>query len=158
MDCNVILIDNNSEDEGIKKVINGFKKRNLFYDVYEMDSNCRDNLGIVFKEHYNNVGDYFFFIESDVQILTDGWMSLMMKYYKSDKFGFLGSAVDQSDFINIDDIADGGDVGDNSQKNIKDIDKEVVFQLNWIIVRGLEIIAEQEYIKRRKSIIFRPED
>jgi len=71
-----------------------------------MDFNSRDNFGVIFKKHYSSIGDYFFFIESDVQILTDNWMSLMIQYYESDNFGFLGSAVDQSDYINANSICD----------------------------------------------------
>jgi hypothetical protein len=99
-----ILIDNNSNDPLVKNVIEGFKRRNMFHKVYMMNTNSKENFLNVFNNHKNELGDYFFTIESDVEVITKDWDKKMIKNFTSDNYGILGSAVDKDDFINPDSL------------------------------------------------------
>jgi hypothetical protein len=97
-------MDNNSRDPLVRNVIDGFSRRGLFHELHMMDSNNRSNFVKVFNKHLSDMGDYHVFMESDVEILTKGWLSKMIHYFQSDKFGMLGSAIDQDDFIDVDKV------------------------------------------------------
>jgi hypothetical protein len=98
--CRFILIDNKSTDTLIYDVINSFSNRGMFHKKYLMEENDVNNLRKVFKEQ-DDIGDYHFLIESDVEVLTHNWNNIMYKYFTSDNYGFLGSAVDKSDFVDL---------------------------------------------------------
>ena len=96
-----MLIDNNSTNPLVDSIIDGFVRRNMFYEVLRMKNNNRSNFINVMKDYESKINNYFFFVESDVEILTDGWDEIMMGYFVGNNYGFLGSAVDQTDYIDL---------------------------------------------------------
>jgi hypothetical protein len=104
-ECKVVLIDNASPDPMVKEIIKGFKRRSLFHEVHCMEDNKRANVIDTMKKYESELGDCFFRIESDVEILTDKWMDIMLEYFTED-YAFMGSAIDRSDFINPSTIKD----------------------------------------------------
>ncbi len=93
----------------IYDIINSFDNRGMFHKKYLMPENDVNNLRTVFKEQ-EDIGDYHYLIESDVEVLTHGWNNIMHSYFTSDNYGFLGSAVDKGDFVDLEDESNSNDV------------------------------------------------
>ena len=105
-DVKFILIDNASTDPMVKNVIKGFERRNMFHKVYMMQKNLKQNFINVLKNHKSELKDFHFFVESDVEVITEGWDEILIKHFLSDNYGFLGCAIDKSDFIDKESLSD----------------------------------------------------
>ena len=96
----VILFDNASNNETLE-VIKSFDSRNLFKKLYLFDKNDKD----IFHKtilHENCGGEYFIFIESDVEILTKNFDLILLKLMEENKsYGFIGSRIYKEDFHEI---------------------------------------------------------
>jgi glycosyltransferase involved in cell wall biosynthesis len=99
-----ILIDNNSRDPLVAKVISGFNRRGMFSEVINSPTN---DPGIIEKQIQRLqpvLGRYFAFVESDV-IIERGencWVKTMVDIMESrPRLAMLGSQVDKTDFIDL---------------------------------------------------------
>ena len=100
-DVNFVLIDSASQDPLVHKVIEGFRRRGMFYDVVKLRENNIDWAQPFFDDWYPRLGDYFFFIESDVIIREEPtcWVERMSQLMeRNPKLAMLGSMIDRSDF------------------------------------------------------------
>jgi hypothetical protein len=146
-DCRFIIIDNASTDPSIKNVIHAFERRGMFYKSYMMPDNKRSNFIDVIKRHLYELGDYHYFVESDVEVLTQNWDKLMLKYFNSANYGFLGSAIDKRDFVSP------GDLNENNDKTrflIKAASPERKYALDG---QGISDVQPAGRITIRKSSI-----
>lgn len=97
-----ILIDNNSQDPLVAKVISGFNRRGMFTEVINSPAN---DPGIVQKQLQRlqlALGRYVGFVESDVVIVQGAkcWVETMVDIMESrPRLAMLGSQIDKTDFI-----------------------------------------------------------
>ena len=97
-----ILVDNQSDDRGVRKVVAGFERRGMLAEVQWHETNSPKRVAEAIGRYRDSSGDYLVVVESDVAVFdTDPcWLSRMksiMNTYPS--IGFLGSYVDGRDFI-----------------------------------------------------------
>lgn len=101
--CKIIIADNNSEDALVKSVINGFERRGMFHAVHLYKDNDPFRLKKIVEEYWDEIENYFVFIESDIEILPTQescWLEKMLTYMEADpQLGIVGSRVYQADFI-----------------------------------------------------------
>lgn len=101
-----ILADNNSQDPLVRRVIEGFRRRNLFHAVEYYPDNDPQNFQRVVDTYAPLLGKYFGCIESDVEVLpsTPCWLTSMLELMEAHpRLQYLGSLVDHGDFIDVDD-------------------------------------------------------
>jgi hypothetical protein len=101
-----ILADNASTDPVVDSVISGFERRGLFSTVYRCADNDPDRLKWMLDRHRHELPEYYAFIESDIQILPSSpcWLETMKELMDANpKLGMLGSLIDGSDFIALED-------------------------------------------------------
>jgi len=105
--CKIIIADNNSTDPLIKKIINSFDRRGLFYKIHLYDDNDPFRLKKLVNEYQDEIGEYFVFIEGDIEImpLEDGcWLQKFMSYmHENNNLASVGSRVYQDDFVSMQD-------------------------------------------------------
>ncbi|WP_428034259.1 glycosyltransferase [Amphritea sp.] len=101
--CKVVIADNNSNDPMVRSVISSFEERGLFYKVYSCLENDPFRLKQLVDLYWDEIGDYFVFIESDIEIMPikeSCWLSKFTEYMDLDeKLGIVGSRVYQDDFV-----------------------------------------------------------
>lgn len=104
-DMRFVIVDSGSRDPLVRKVIDGFSRRNMFEEVLLLDKNDSEWFVPFFAERLGNVGEIFFSIESDVIIAPAEtcWAQRMLGVMKSNpKLAMLGSMIDKSDFADPD--------------------------------------------------------
>ena len=100
-----VIVDSGSRDPLVKKVIDGFSRRHMFDEVLLLDQNDSEWFVPFFGERLEEVGEFFFSLESDVIIAPEEtcWTQRMLGVMKSNrKLAMLGSMIDKSDFIDPD--------------------------------------------------------
>lgn len=100
--CRFVLLDNDSQDPLVHRVIESFEGRDLFHAVHRCKDNSPHALMDAVQEHRAEIGDYFGFIENDVVLLPSqpSWLEEFQRLVSADpKLGMLGSLIDKSDFI-----------------------------------------------------------
>jgi len=123
-DVDFVLIDNNSQDPLVAKVISGFNRRGMFSEVVVSPSN---DPGIIDKQMRRlrpTLGRYVGFVESDVVVERGErcWVETMVDIMESrPQLAMLGSQVDKADFINLDWIV--GQVGHELEKRLVELAK-----------------------------------
>jgi GT2 family glycosyltransferase len=101
-DVDFILIDNNSQDPLVTKVISGFNRRGMFSEIVNSQIN---DPGIIAKQLHRlepTLGRYVAFVEADVVIERGEtcWVKTMVDIMESrPQLAMLGSQVDKADFI-----------------------------------------------------------
>jgi len=94
------LSDNASVDPAVRRVIRGFERRRMFEEVEYCCENRADRLRCMFAKWRPVMPEFFVFIESDVEVLTDDWLGVMWRRMRQQpKLGMLGSAIDAGDFV-----------------------------------------------------------
>ncbi len=101
MDLNFVLVDNASTDPQVRQVIRAFEKRNMFSDVHLCSSNDPNRISKTLNDYKSRLGDFFFFVESDVQVPENPcWASTYHELYLThSRVGMVGSLCDPSDYI-----------------------------------------------------------
>jgi len=104
--CKIIIADNNSDDPLVKEIIKNFDKRGLFHAVHFYDENDPFRLKKLVDQYWDEIDEYFVFIESDIEILPledkSCWLTEFVTYLEEDpELGIVGSRVYQNDFINM---------------------------------------------------------
>lgn len=99
-----ILIDNHSDDPGVRQVIEGFQRRDMFFAVEWGETNSPTRGWEAMYKYREYLGDYFVYIEGDVAVFDTSpcWltrMSLVMR--GKPNMAMLGSYVDTRDFIDL---------------------------------------------------------
>lgn len=103
--CKIVLADNNSSDPLVFDVIKGFERRGLFYKIHLYKENDPLRLKKIVDLYWDEIADYFVFIEGDIEILPtkdECWLSKMIGYMnQNDNLASLGSVVYNSDFVSV---------------------------------------------------------
>jgi hypothetical protein len=97
-----ILVDSGSADPLVHSVIDGFDRRGMFDTVVRLPVNDTEWVEPFFEKHLREVGDVFFYVESDVivEAAADCWAERMLGVMRrSPKLAMLGSKIDPTDFI-----------------------------------------------------------
>ena len=100
--CRFVLLDNNSQDPLVHRIIDSFAARDLFHRVHRRKDNSPLALTEAVDEHRAELGDHFGFIENDVLVLPSQpcWLDEFLSLCAADpKLAMLGSYVDKSDFV-----------------------------------------------------------
>lgn len=100
-----ILADNNSQDPLVRKVVDGFRRRNLFHAVEYYPENDPENFQRVVDKYSSLLGTYFGCVESDVEVLPSEpcWLTSMLELMEANpRLQYLGSLVDPGDFVDVD--------------------------------------------------------
>ena len=97
-----ILIDNHSDDPGVRRVIRGFERRGMFERVEWADTNSPTRAFEAMHKYRHLFGSFFVYIESDVAVFPSypcwlGQFVGLMERHPS--LAMLGSYVDGRDFI-----------------------------------------------------------
>ena len=100
--CRFILADNCSRDPGVRRVIDGFRRRGMFYAVHLDERNDPNRLRWLLDRHRDILPEYFAFVESDI-VVEGGepcWLQRLVEIMaRRPRLGMLGSLIDTSDFI-----------------------------------------------------------
>jgi hypothetical protein len=97
-----ILVDNQSDDPGIRKVVAGFERRDMFDEVWWNKTNSPTLIAEAIARNRDSPGKYLVTIESDVAIFDTNpcWLSCMSHIMDDNpKIGILGSYIDGRDFV-----------------------------------------------------------
>lgn len=100
--CRFVLLDNNSQDPLVHRVIESFEARDLFHRVHRRKENSPHALMEAIHEHQTEIGEHFGFVENDVVVLPSrpSWLEEFQRLTAADsKLAMLGSLIDRSDFI-----------------------------------------------------------
>ncbi len=103
--CRFIFVDNASTDPGVREVVAGFERRKMFHSVHFIDQNSPSNQNMVFFRHRADLGRYFVLLDSDVVVAGNKqcWLTELIQLAEAyPKLGVLGSFVDQTDFVELD--------------------------------------------------------
>lgn len=98
----VVIADNASHDPMCRRVIEGFQRRDMFHRVYLCEDNRPDRLHWLIDRHRSEIGEFFGFIESDVEIQpsNEGWLTSMVRHMRENpRLMMLGSHIDKRDFV-----------------------------------------------------------
>ncbi len=105
--CKIIIADNNSSDPLVRQVIEGFERRGLFYKVHLFEDNDPFRLKKMVDMYKEELGSYFVFIESDIEILpveNGCWLERFLLYMDANpNLACVGSWVYQKDFVSMED-------------------------------------------------------
>jgi hypothetical protein len=99
-----ILGDNGSDDPLVAEVIEGFRRRGMFYSQLLRARNDSDLFETLVRQHRDSIGGYFVVVESDVIVFPQQpcWLSRFVELMNADDhLAMLGSFIDQSDFVDI---------------------------------------------------------
>jgi hypothetical protein len=97
-----ILVDNQSDDPGVRKVVAGFERRRMLDEVQWHDTNSPKRVADAIAQYRASPGKYLVVIESDVVVFDTSpcWLSQMCDIMEDHpKIGLLGSYIDGRDFI-----------------------------------------------------------
>lgn len=97
-----ILVDNQSDDPGVRKVVAGFARRGMLAEVQWHETNSPKRVAEAIARHRDFPGNYLVVIESDVAVFdTDPcWLSRMKSIMNTyPNIGLLGSYIDSRDFV-----------------------------------------------------------
>ncbi|MBF0232549.1 MAG: glycosyltransferase [Desulfamplus sp.] len=100
--CRFVFIDNNSNDPLVRKVVEGFQRRNLFYAIHFMEYNHPANQNMVYFRYRAEMGKYLVILDADitVEVQQPCWLTRMIEIAeKRPKLAILGSNIARSDFI-----------------------------------------------------------
>jgi len=99
-----VLVDNHSDEAGVREVVEGFQRRGMFDAIEWGDSNSPTRAAEAVAKYGTPSGEYFVFVESDVQIFDTEpcWLSRLCTLMDADpRLGMLGSYVDHRDFTDL---------------------------------------------------------
>ncbi len=97
-----VIIDNGSSDPLVRRVIEGFQRRNMFAEIEWGAENSATRLFEVIRSRRPQLGKYFVYVEGDTAVYdTDPcWLTQMRDLMdRDDELVLLGSYVDKRDFI-----------------------------------------------------------
>jgi Glycosyl transferase family 2 len=104
-DVDFILIDNNSQDPLVAKVISGFNRRGMFSEIITSPTNDPGVIEKQLRRLRPILGRYVAFVEADVVIERGAncWVKTMVDIMESrPQLAMLGSQIDKTDFIDPD--------------------------------------------------------
>jgi GT2 family glycosyltransferase len=102
--CRFVFVDNASTDPMVRPIVAGFERRGMLMAVHFMKDNHAANQRKIAAEYRHQMGRYFVLVDADIVVeKTDpDWLQRMVSLMESDaRLGVLGSAVDNSDFIDL---------------------------------------------------------
>ena len=97
-----VLVDNHSDDPGVRKVVAGFERRGMFHAVHWHETNSPKRLIEAIAQYRDSSSDYLAAVESDVAVFDTYpcWLTRMRRIMdRRRKIGILGSYVDARDFV-----------------------------------------------------------
>jgi hypothetical protein len=97
-----VLVDNQSDDPGVRSVVAGFERRGMLAATEWHDSNSPKRVAEAVARYRDSPGEYLVVIESDVMVFdTDPcWLSRMRNLMNTHpEIGILGSYIDGRDFV-----------------------------------------------------------
>jgi len=97
-----ILVDNNSDDPGVRDVVRGFTRRGMFHTVEWAPVNSPTRAYDSMTKYRPLFGEFFVYVESDTLVLESDpcWLSRFCELMDSHpRLGLLGSYIDSRDFI-----------------------------------------------------------
>ncbi len=121
-----IFGDSGSDDPLVRQVVEGFERRGMFHSVLLRPENDPNLFEDLLQSHFDLLGKYFAFAESDVMVFPQEpcWLSRFVALMEADeKLAMLGSHVDQSDFVSAEEAKRVAP--DLSEKQIKFLIKAV---------------------------------
>lgn len=103
--CKIVIADNNSTDPLVRQVISNFDKRELFHRVHMYDENDHLRFKKLIDEYWDEIGSYFVFVESDIEILPTKdqcWLSTFIGHMtENENLASVGSRVYKKDFVSM---------------------------------------------------------
>jgi GT2 family glycosyltransferase len=99
-----VLVDNQSDDPGVRRVVAGFERRGMFDVVQWHDTNSAKRVAQAIAENRKSPGKYMVYVESDVAVFDTEpcWLSRMAAAMdENPQIGILGSYIDVRDFIDL---------------------------------------------------------
>lgn len=99
-----VIGDNASKDPQVREVIRGFERRGMFEAVHFFEDNDPMRLGKMAEMYWDDIGEYFAFIESDIAVFETrkGWLRTITDHMDRDrKIGSVGSRVHKDDFVSL---------------------------------------------------------
>ena len=121
-DVDFILIDNNSQDPQVARIIKGFDRRGMFSEIFWSPTNDPLVIEKTLRRISPALGRYFAFVESDVIIEQSPrcWVETMLEIMeRNPKLAMLGSQIDKSDFVDPEKVsAELGQPIDGKLENI----------------------------------------
>ena len=103
--CRFVIADNNSSDPLVAQVIEGFERRGMLHQVQMCEENAPDRFPRLIREHWDDIGEFFVFIEGDITVRDSDrcWLETLMARAKADPtIGSVGSVIDRGDFVHPD--------------------------------------------------------
>jgi GT2 family glycosyltransferase len=100
--CRFIFLDNCSTDPMVRPIVAAFERRGMFPSIHFMEQNLASNQRAIVKQYRPQMGRYFVLIDADVVVEKSepDWLLRMITILERDsRLGIVGSAIDQSDFI-----------------------------------------------------------
>jgi hypothetical protein len=97
-----VLVDNNSDDPQVRKVVAGFERRGMFDAVQWHETNSPKRVAQAIAQNLGSPRDCMVVVESDVAVFDTEpcWLSRMCALMdEHPRIGILGSYVDVRDFI-----------------------------------------------------------
>jgi hypothetical protein len=97
-----ILVDNNSDDPLVRRVIAGFARRGMFYHIEWAQENLPAVWWDTVQKYRDLLGEYFAYIEADTVVFDTEpcWLSRFAALMNADpQLALLGSYIDIRDFV-----------------------------------------------------------
>jgi hypothetical protein len=102
--CRFVIGDNASRDPLVHQVIDGFERRGMFHAVHRYDTNDPRRLEGLVETHWDDIGEFFVFVEGDTAVLPrpNCWLQTLVERMKADpQIGSIGSRVFKRDFVKM---------------------------------------------------------
>lgn len=98
---NFVLVDNNSQDPLVEKIVRGFDRRGMFSDVLMHSENVPLRTQKTFNTYRDKLGDFFYRCNNDVLVPAEVcWASNYEAIYRSHaNLGMIGSVCEPDDFL-----------------------------------------------------------
>jgi len=109
-----VLIDNGSRNPLVREVIAGFERRGMFADIIFSPANDPHTFANVVANRMATLPGTFVLVEGDVEVQPSEpcWLSEFTALMgEHSDIGYLGSLIDASDFVDIEDAARIAPVG-----------------------------------------------
>jgi len=100
-----VFVDMGSDDPLVPRVIEGFRRRQMFDEIVRMERDDPRLLIEFVKRHLDDWSPYFVYVESDVvvEVTEPCWLKQWVDLMDANpQLAMLGSAIDTSDFIDLD--------------------------------------------------------
>jgi glycosyltransferase involved in cell wall biosynthesis len=102
----LFLSDNNSSDPLVRNVLTGFERRGIFEKLTFCDDNHPDRFNLMLRQYIDRIGEFIVMIDTDITFFPTSpcWLERLVNHMRCDhKLGALGSLIDTSDFVDIED-------------------------------------------------------